>query len=294
MRHSLIRLILLIGIFISSKKASFTQQNFERKTYIEINERANYYHINKRYNIVSDTLFYSKAGFLVEPDYDITKVNGEDYVVLRYPDFGKNNNQIRERELYNTLSLDKVLVSSIHEPITGKNGRTLMIEKDVFDKLSKTTLYSTKWMQGGKWYRHLIPQWRNYKITTGLLNIPFKLRPSIDSMNFNFTTDVTLGPYIGLTKRISKRDPYYITFPATLGLSFINITSNNTSTRLENDDIGVVPGVSWSTGLILNFDHFTLGVVLGEDFAGGVGVDWVYQGETWYSFAIGYSFLNEQ
>jgi hypothetical protein len=117
---------------------------------------------------------------------------------------------------------------------------------------------------------------------------------NMDTTNFNLTTDVTLGPYIGLTKRLSKRNPFYVTVPATLGLSFININNNTTSNQIMNEEIGVVPGISWSSGLVFQFDNFNLGFVFGKDYASGIGDDWIYQGKTWYSFAIGYSFLNEE
>lgn len=291
--------IILSIMFFLQGIACYGQQDFERKTYIEINERADFYHVDDRYEIISDTIFYCKAGFLVDPNYGIKSVGDKEYVVLKYPNYGKNNYQFERPENFTSKTIENVNNNAIHISIVGKSGRTLMIEKTKFENLSKTTLYSTKWVKGGrKFCRYLIPEWRNYKITTGLLTVPFKLRPKIvenmDTTNFNLTTDVTLGPYIGLTKRFSKRNPFYITIPATLGLSFININNNTTSNQIINEEIGVVPGISWSSGLIFQFDKFNLGFVFGKDYASGIGDDWIYQGKTWYSFAIGYSFLNKE
>lgn len=155
-----------------------------------------------------------------------------------------------------------------------------MIQKEIFDELSKTTIYSTK-----------IFKEQNYRVTTGLLTIPFKLRPALDTVNFKMTTDVTIGPYFGITKRISKRNDYFITVPATLGLSFINLTNNTTSREFNDNEIDVVPGFTWSTGIITTWNKFTIGYVVGQDYASSVGDNWLYQGKYWHSFAIGYSFL---
>jgi len=297
MSNQLSKHVFFSGILFFQIIACFGQQGFERTIYIEINERADFYHVDDRYEIISDTIFYCKAGFLVDPNYGIKKDGDKEYVILKYPNYGSDNYQIEKPEIFVKNRIGAVDSNAIYISIVNKSGRTLMIEKTKFDNLSKTTLYSTKWIKGGNWY-NIMPEWRNYRITSGLLTVPFKLRPkmveNIDTTNFNLTTDVTLGPYIGVTKRFSKRNPFYVTVPATLGLSFININNNTTSNQIMNGEIGVVPGISWSSGLVFQFDKFNLGFVLGRDYASGIGDDWIYQGETWYSFAIGYSFFNDE
>lgn len=105
------------------------------------------------------------------------------------------------------------------------------------------------------------------------------------------TTDVTLGAYLGVRKRLSRRDPVYVTIPLVLGLSFINLNDNTVSSTAGEQSSEVVPGWTWSTGMIFQIDRFNAGIVLGRDYASGVGSNWLYNNETWYSFAIGYSFL---
>lgn len=327
----------LLILLIFSSHVCLGQQNFERKVYIEINERADFYDVDNRYHLRSDTVFYSKAGFLINPEYAIHKTGDKEYVILTYPKY-RNGSQYQDESLHviisqldeirkslgksdidsigkadleqriiniekkllfkSKLNIDSISKNGFRYPIhpvdkesyTGRNNRILMIEKTKFDNLSKTTLYDTKWVKKGKWYKNLLPEWRNYKITTGLLTVPFKLRPKQDMLNFNITTDVTLGPYFGISKRISKKDPFYLTLPATLGLSFININNNTTTNMPVDEEIGIVPGITWSTGFIFQFDKFNIGFLLGKDYASGIGDQWIYQDKMWYSFAIGYSF----
>jgi len=285
--------------------AVYGQQNFEKRTYIEINERTDFYEVNRRYEIVSDTIFFSTSGFLIDAEHDVFLHGEKEYVAITYPNFsnGKQSDKPVDKVTTNKEIAD-IQVSGVRYPIKGINGKVLIIEKDKFDKLDKVTLYDTRWTIGkiggkSEWYSfmgytgYVIPKGKNYKLTTGLLTIPFKLRPAQDSLNFKMTTDVTIGTYIGITKRLSKRNNYYVTLPATLGLSFVNL-SNNTTSNQQNNDIEVIPGFTWSSGLIFTFDKFSIGYVLGQDYASGIGKDWVYQGKLWHSFAIGYSFLNPE
>jgi hypothetical protein len=247
-------------------------QTTDEAEYIEINQRADFREVNNQYQFVGTDVYYSLSGFLVFPDYTTTVINSIEYVILTYPGF-KKDSQSAKPSISGTTS---------YLPITGIDGKILAIEKSVFDGLDKSPIYSTKFNKI-----------KNYRITTGLLTVPFKLRPKQKDVNFKMTTDVTIGPYLGVTKRLSKRKNYFATVPVTLGLTFVNINSSVTSVLQPNNDIDVVPGFSWSTGMIFTFDKFSLGYVMGQDFASGIGNDWIYQGKIWHSFAIGYSFLNE-
>jgi hypothetical protein len=134
--------------------------------------------------------------------------------------------------------------------------------------------------------------WRNYKIIPGQLTLPFKLRPKEGDKQFQMTTDVTIGAYGGVRKRLSRRSENYITIPFVLGLSFINVNQNTTSNVGTADlKAGVIPGWSWATGIIFQFNRVNAGIVLGRDYASGFASDWIYHDKTWYSFAIGFAFL---
>lgn len=209
-------------------------------------------------------------------EYDIKKIGDKEYVIARYPPFTKGHLGMRRQELPKEMSQEPV-----HKELTDLNGKVLAIEKTEFDLLKKSDYYSINFLRLS-----------NYNFSSGFLTVPFKLRPSKDSLKSSITTDITLGPYFGITKRIASKRRYYLTIPANLGLSYININNNNT-TNIKNNDIGVVPGISWATGLIFQLEDFNIGFLLGKDYASGIGNKWIYNKELWYSFAIGYNFLKQ-
>ena len=131
------------------------------------------------------------------------------------------------------------------------------------------------------------------EVTGGQLTIPFKIRPKAEHGTFRLTTDVTLGAFIGLTKKISEKKEHYLTIPMTAGLTFININNNNTALEFSMADEGetdVVPGLTWSSGLILQLEQYNVGLIFGKDYASEVGDQWLYHRKLWWSFGLGFSF----
>jgi hypothetical protein len=134
---------------------------------------------------------------------------------------------------------------------------------------------------------------RGIQISGGQLTIPFKIRPKAEHGTFRLTTDVTLGAFIGLRKRLSEKKEHFLTIPMTAGLTFININNSNTSMEFAATDEGgtdVVPGLSWSSGILLQFDQYNLGFIFGKDYASQVGDQWLYHRKLWWSFGVGFSF----
>ncbi|MBC7775620.1 MAG: hypothetical protein H7246_09290 [Phycisphaerae bacterium] len=134
------------------------------------------------------------------------------------------------------------------------------------------------------------------RVTGGQLTIPFKIRKKAEHSTFRLTTDVTLGAFIGLTKKLSGKNDHYLTIPITAGLTFININDNNTSMEFkaadEESSNDVVPGLTWSTGILLQLDQYNLGFIIGKDYASEVGDQWLYHRKMWWSFGLGFSFTN--
>ena len=133
--------------------------------------------------------------------------------------------------------------------------------------------------------------WRNAHVTGGQLTLPFKIRRSPENHTFRLTTDVTLGGYVGYTRKIARKKDFYVTIPLTAGLTFINLNNNNTALTLAESDAEVIPGLTWSTGLIFQMEQFTFGLLLGKDYASEVGNQWQYHGKLWWSFGVGFVFL---
>ena len=266
----------------------FSQQ--EKKTSIEFNTRTQFYEVNNHYQIKPEVIYHANSGFRIFPEFDIQEqeIDNEDYVILRYPKFQNGIQPIQDSIKRSPgMAIDAIHVELFYYDSTGKfivnEGKVLAMKRTEFDALDKTLYYSLNWRKK-----------RNYNFSSGVMTIPFKLRPKIDTTEFNLTTDITLGGYFGLTKRISATKRYYITIPATLGLSYINVNNNNTSNLPSENTIGVVPGITWSTGLVFQLEDFNIGFVLGKDYASSVGDKWLYNKKIWYSFAIGYNFLAQK
>ncbi len=133
--------------------------------------------------------------------------------------------------------------------------------------------------------------WSNWQFSGGQLTLPFKIRSKSDTHSFRLTTDVTVGAYLGMTKRLSKTKEHFLTIPVAAGLTFINLNSSNTALDLALVEAEVVPGLTWSTGLILQLENYTLGLMFGKDYASEVGNQWEYHRKTWWSFGIGFAFM---
>lgn len=133
--------------------------------------------------------------------------------------------------------------------------------------------------------------WQSLHFSGGQMTLPFKIRPKKENGTFRLTTDVTLGAYFGVTKRLSTKREYFLTVPISTGLTFININSDNTTLDRSAESADVVPGLSWCTGLILQMEKYNLGLMFGKDYASEVGNQWMYHGKLWWSFGIGFTFL---
>lgn len=82
-----------------------------------------------------------------------------------------------------------------------------------------------------------------------------------------------------------------MTIPLTAGLTFINLNENNTTLDLTLSETEVIPGLTWSTGIIVQMDKYNLGLLFGKDYASSVGDQWDYHAKMWWSFGIGFVFF---
>lgn len=278
--------------------------------YYEIkNARINFYSVNNRYKCIDPRIFFvDRPGFIFNLGWDSVQINKEWYIILRYPDYKKGKKDstltggahlpqtdpswltslpVGLKSGSDSLSNAEPQPVDINESgdwervsLVGRNGLLLMIKKSDFDQLIKAPLYSTAW------------KWNRLAFSSGQLTVPFKLRPPTAGNSFSMTTDVTIGAYAGLKKRISKRQNFFLTLPVVAGLTLINVNDNTTTPGGVSDrSSGVHPGWTVATGLVAQLNSFNIGVVMGWDFASDVGKTWIYQGKQWISFGIGYSFL---
>jgi hypothetical protein len=241
------------------------------------NTVAKFLEIDNRGNIQPDTIFIANEYFLFKI-FDTETIDGKEYVIIKYPDFnGKTNNEKIKFYFIIGATEKESKTGAVRVELSEKyNGKMLCITQEDFKKLSVTNIYR-----------------RNTHITGGILTLPFKFRKKIGQTPSSMTTDVTLGSYIGLRKRLAKKSDFFLTVPVTLGLTFINVSSNNTSPVNPTQDNAIVPGFTFGCGLVFQIDKFEFGLITGWDFGTGkAGTDWIYNKKNWVSFAIGYSFLN--
>lgn len=126
--------------------------------------------------------------------------------------------------------------------------------------------------------------------------VPFKLRPKINEDNLRITPEVQLGGYLSMRFRFDKRRSRYLHLPfVTAGVSGLGINNDNKIDESTNTGEGLVMGTTFTIGSAIELGAFQLGVMMGWDKAGGeIGKDWIYNGRPWYSFGIGFTFLNKE
>jgi CRP/FNR family transcriptional regulator, anaerobic regulatory protein len=84
--------------FMATSISCFGQQDFEKKTYIEINERADFYEVNGRYQIMSDNIFFCTSGFLIDAEFDTHTKDGIEYVSQFFIPINSARNSILEEQ----------------------------------------------------------------------------------------------------------------------------------------------------------------------------------------------------
>lgn len=310
-----ILLILTISFTIITQTAA-QQSKKEKKASIEINQQATFYTVDKHYNLVKDTIYHSPIDFRIYPPskQKTFKHECKTYYIIQYPNWGKPKSSIKQvvnkdTSIISNTTSKKTTVANTTKPLKKVpvhidlvdtdqqrpasekylNNKILAIDTETFEKLEQTDFYLLKWCP---------------MLTSGILVIPFKVRfPKYDqkgnlTLKSNLTTDVSLGPYLGFTWRINNRKKHYVTIPINAGLSIINLT-NNTVLAYDSTSINttaestpdIVPGITLSTGAVVQLDNFTLGVAVGWDFAPGYVEEFAYDSHTWLSFSIGHNFL---
>lgn len=128
------------------------------------------------------------------------------------------------------------------------------------------------------------------------LTIPIKIRPKLDDNPVQFSTDVSIGPYLGYqfgtktydnntSKEIALTLAVFAT-PTAVGLNNSTVDSLQKSSTLF--------GISAGFGLLLDLNGLVqFGIVVGRDWIGGeASKSWIYQNKNWISFSLGYQLSN--
>jgi hypothetical protein len=271
---------LLIG---SGTLVAQIQNQDENTVYYQLNSGVDFYEVNSRYQIMTDTIFHSEKGFKIYPDIQITTIGKDQYYVITYPSYKNGTQSSKETAKIKEQVEEEAALPPVHCNLSDSryNDKILVVLKSTLDTVKRDTLYSISFKNT-----------HNYKFAFGQLTLPFKLRPKNNDKSFQMSTDVTVGAYGGIRKRISRSSNIYLTIPFVGGLSFININDNTTNvTAPTTSQANIVPGITICSGMIIQISTFNMGFVGGGDFASSVAGNWIYHGNFWYSFALGYSFL---
>lgn len=270
---------------------------YEQQTAIMITSKIQFQPISNRRIIEQDTLYSSNNLIKISPNYIEANLDGADYIIFQFINWtsiqskNRSERKIKGKKEVIQMDSDYSEIWTEQEPVliflenlkdkSVLNSKFFCLLKSEFEAAAKVTLYSTS-----------AGIFKNYNIAFGQLTVPFKLRPESGNNKFQMTTDVTIGSYVGIKKRISSDQPNYLSLVGVAGLTFINVENNSTTISDPTDQISKVsPGFTWATGIILELNKFSLGFVAGRDYASGYADNWVYHNKTWYSFAIGFNFL---
>lgn len=129
------------------------------------------------------------------------------------------------------------------------------------------------------------------EFTAGTIIIPVKVRFS----DFQFSKDITLGPYFGGKWLISNYNPNYFSFGLTTGITSVTLLPRDVGSAsiMEAQDVSAF---TLALGGILEFNRVQLGIFAGLDWInnnkGDSGIDWNYQRKPWLSFGLGYSIIS--
>ena len=144
----------------------------------------------------------------------------------------------------------------------------------------------------------------NITLTAGTVLIPIKLRPSNNNGGqFNFSSDVALGPFIGAKKRISSYREHFASIGFNIGISSVNVSPDNTDIQdqvalAENSELidfkeQNFAAFTYSLGLVFEFSNVQIGAFIGKDLINNNDYyQWQYHKKTWYSIGLGYSILS--
>lgn len=161
-----------------------------------------------------------------------------------------------------------------------KNGIPIYFRISKQDLLTKTQKNFNIWFKRGASH-----------ITAGTLIIPVKLRFN----QFDFSKDITLGPFVGWRTRLHKSAQSFISIGFNVGITSVTLNEGN---AMKEDKSKIEKSVdlaafTWSYGAILEFNKVQVGIFSGYDnISENSGYKWNYQNRPWLSVGLGYSILS--
>lgn len=199
--------------------------------------------------------------------------------------------------VYRTLSEEDGFIYLKVLPKVKESGKTIQITFNNNDdeisnqlfKVAKTDLkeYNKIWQQGLSW-------------STLLLPIKYRPETELNGTKFDrtFSTDISIGPFFGYKFKAGKFYDQFVKIGAFAGPTLIQfpseVTPNNGQTNQNNITNDNLIGFCFGWGIVYQFNQLQIGLINGKDYLGGErSKEWQYDGNSWWSFAIGYKFSSE-
>jgi len=135
-------------------------------------------------------------------------------------------------------------------------------------------------------------------VSIGTLIVPIKIRPPTknkvtgESVNFDFTQDITIGTTFGLRYRVSPIKPHYINWLFGVGITSVIVDSLSTN-GIVTESNSKISAFTPCFGVLFEVKDFQIGAFVGWDLAGrNINENWNYHGRTWLAVGLGYQILS--
>ncbi|PSK92091.1 hypothetical protein [Taibaiella chishuiensis] len=202
-------------------------------------------------------------------DYKIISEDENGYIIIR----------VLPRVIYETINTPHGLKNRIRRAARGEeiNCRTddgyyynLAVKKENFPPLGKTLLST--------------------KIVGVPLVHPFKLRAALGDQDWELQPEFSVSYSFGIRlRRGGKFTPKYLTLiPYGFGLG--NAKYFRAKDDPKEDGVAIT---YYQAGLLYTWNKVNFGAFIGFDAMISKRNDWFYQGNSWYSFGLGYKFNND-
>ena len=138
------------------------------------------------------------------------------------------------------------------------------------------------------------------QVAVGTMILPIKIRGPIDFNGTHyerqFSTDISIGPYIGYRFKVSGNDYKPFTtvglFAGPTLINYVSATTQSGSPTPTSTTPDNMFAFTYGLGVVHEINGFQIGLVYGTDRVSGKRVaEWPYDGKGWFSLGIGYNFL---
>lgn len=223
------------------------------------------------------------------------KVPNNDEVILKEGSYYQLVQECNDSIFIKPVTVWRSRCDSCNTQRAIKHGTTLVYNK--LDPVKKDTVYaelSMVYASPDKIQPYQKVELASLGFTT--LFIPIKYRLPIYIGNSyvprNFTTDLTIGPFLGYKFHVGNYHDQSLTIGVFGGPSLIRVDNTEAAATAGGSSSNFL-GFSTGKGVVYTLRRTQIGFIMGRDFLSGKdSEEWIYDGRRWFSFAIGYKFLD--